>query len=173
VVDKSSGVISSVGVDFVDTTRVVDAGVTVDTAVGEEGDVDIVVGAGGDTGVDAVSSEVISSSGCAVDISTVVETSIEVDIVDFDDGVDVVGVEGGVELVGVPWEVAVEIDESNSSRVISAVVSDSGLSAVSSIDIVADTFSSFLSWAALSVSSKATSASLDPVMKLTSLSHSS
>jgi len=57
--------------------------------------------------------------------------------------------------------------------VISAVVSDSGLSAVSSIDIVADTFSSFLSWAALSVSSKATSASLDPVMKLTSLSHSS
>ena len=115
MVDKSSGVISSVGVDFVDTTRVVDAGVTVDTVVGEEGDVDIVVGAGGDTGVDAVSSKVISSSGCAFDISTVVETSIEVDIVDFDDGVDVVGVEGGVELVEIPWEVAVEIDESNSS----------------------------------------------------------
>ena len=173
MVDKSSGVISSVGVDLVDTTRAVDAGVTVDTVVGEEGDVDIVVGAGGDTGVDAVSSEVISSSGCAVDISSVVETSLEVDIVDFDDGVDVVGVEGGVELVEIPCEVAVEIDEFNSSRVISAVVSDSGLSAVSSLDIVADTFSSFLSWAALSVSFKATSASLDPVMKLTSLSHSS
>ena len=118
--------ISSVGVDFVDTTTVVDTGVTgVDTVVGEESDVDIVVGAGGDTGVDAVSSEVISSSGCAVDISTVVETSLEVDIVDFDDGVDVVGVEVGAELVGVPWEVAVVLDESNSTGVISAVVSDS------------------------------------------------
>jgi len=167
-------VISSVGVDFVDTTTVVDTGVTgVDTVVGEESDVDIVVGAGGDTGVDAVSSEVISSSGCAVDISTVVETSIEVAIVVFDDGVDVVGVEGGVELVGVPWEVAVVLDESNSTRVVSAVVSDSGLFAVSSLDIVADTFSSFLSWATPSVSSEASSASLDPVMKLTSLSHSS
>jgi len=127
VVDESSGVISSVGVDFVDNTRVVDTGVTVDTVVGEESDVDIVVGAGGDTGVDAVSSEVISSSGCAVDISTVVETSIEVDIVDFDDGVDVVGGEGGVELVEVPWGVAVELDELDSTRVISVIVSDSGL----------------------------------------------
>jgi len=125
VVDKSSGVISSVGVDFVDTTRVVDAGVTVDTVVGEEGDVDIVVGAGGDTGVDAVSSEVISSSGCAVDISTVVETSLEVDIVDLDNGVDVEGGEGGVELVGVPFEVAIELDELDSTTVISAIVSDS------------------------------------------------
>ena len=118
--------ISSVGVDFVDTTTVVDTGVTgVDTVVGEESDVDIVVGAGGDTGVDAVSSEVISSSGCAVDISTVVETSIGVAIVVFDDGVDVVGVEVGAELVGVPREVAVVLDESNSTGVISAVVSDS------------------------------------------------
>jgi len=83
------------------------------------------VGVGGDTGVEAVSSEVISSSSCAVDISTVVETSLEVDIVDFDDGVDVVGVEVGAELVGVPWEVAVVLDESNSTGVISAVVSDS------------------------------------------------
>ena len=114
-VDESSGVISSVGVAFVDTTRVVDTGVTLDTAVGEEGDVDIVVGAGGDTGVDAVSSEVLSISGCAVDISTVVETSIEVAIVDFDDGVDVLVVEGGVELVGVPWEVVVVLDASNSA----------------------------------------------------------
>jgi len=113
VVDESSE--SSVGVDFVDTTRVVDTGVTVDTAVGGEGDVDIVVGAGGDTGVDAVSSEVLSISGCAVDISTVVETSIEVAIVDFDDGVDVLVVEGGVELVGVPWEVVVVLDASNSA----------------------------------------------------------
>ena len=113
--------ISSVGVDFADTTTVVDTGVTgVDTVVGEEGDVDIVVGAGDDTGVDAVPSEVISSSGCAVDVS-----SLEVDIVDFDDGVDVVGVEVGAELVGVPWEVAVELDELDSTRVISAVVSDS------------------------------------------------
>jgi len=170
-VDESSE--SSVSIDFVDPIRVVDTGVTVDTVVGEEVDVDIVAGAGGDTGVDAVSSEVISSSGCAVDISTVVETSIEVAIVVFDDGVDVVGVEGGVELVGVPWEVAVVLDESNSTRVVSAVVSDSGLFAVSSLDIVADTFSSFLSWATPSVSSEVTSASLDPVMKLTSLSHSS
>jgi len=146
-------VTSSVGVDFVDTIRVVDTGVTVDTAVGEEVDVDIVAGAGDDTGVDAVSSEVISSSGSAVDISTVVETSIEVDIVDFDDGVDVEGGEGGLELMGVPWEVAVELDELNSTRVISAIVSDSGLFdvsdsglfAVSSLDIVSDTFSSLLS----------------------------
>ena len=129
VVDESSE--SSVGVDFVDTTRVVDTGVTVDTVVGEEGDVDIVVGAGDDTGVDAVSSEVISSSGCAVDISTVVETSLEVDIVDLDDGVNVEGGEGGVELVGVPCEVAVELDELDSTRVISAIVSDSGLFVVS------------------------------------------
>jgi len=166
-------VISSVGVDFVDTTTVVDTGVTgVDTVVGEEGDVDIVVGAGDDTGVDAVPSEVISSSGCAVDVS-----SLEVDIMDFDDGVDVEGGEGGVELVGVPCE----LDELDSARVISAivsdsglfVVSDSGLFAVSSLDIVSDTFSSFLSWATPSVSSEVTSASLDPVMKLTSLSHSS
>jgi len=114
-VDESSGVISSVGVAFVDTTRVVDTGVTLDTAVGEEGDVDIVVGAGGDTGVDAVSSEVLSISGCAVDISTVVETSIEVAIVDFDDGVDVLVVEGGVELMGVTWEVVVVLDASNSA----------------------------------------------------------
>jgi len=166
-------VISSVGVDFVDTTTVVDTGVTgVDTVVGEEGNVDIVVGAGDDTGVDAVPSEVISSSGCAVDVS-----SLEVDIMDFDDGVDVEGGEGGVELVGVPCE----LDELDSARVISAivsdsglfVVSDSGLFAVSSLDIVSDTFSSFLSWATPSVSSEVTSASLDPVMKLTSLSHSS
>jgi len=174
VVDESSGVISSVGVDFVDTTTVVDTGVTgVDTVGGEESDVDFVAGAGGDTGVDAVSSEVISSSGCAVDISTVVETSLEVDIVDLDDGVDVEGGEGGVGLVGVPWEVAVELDELDSTRVISAVVSNSGLVAVSSLDIVSDTFSSFLSWATPFVSSEVTSASLDPVMKLTSLSHSS
>jgi len=145
-VDDSSGAISSVGVDFVDTTTIVDTGVTgVDTVVGEESDVDIVAGAGGDTGVDTESSEVISSSGCAVDISTVVETSIEVDIVDLDDGVDVEGGEGGVGLVGVPWEVAVELDELDSTRVISAVVSNSGLVAVSSLDIVSDTFSSFLS----------------------------
>ena len=118
--------ISSVGVDFVDTTTVVDTGVTgVDTVVGEEGDVDIVVGAGDDTGVDAVPSEVISSSGCAVDISTVVETSLEVDIVDLDDGVNVEGGEGGVELVGVPFEVAIELDELDSTTVISAIVSDS------------------------------------------------
>jgi len=138
----------TVGVDFVDTTTVVDTGVTgVDTVGGEESDVDFVAGAGGDTGVDAVSSEVISSSGCAVDVS-----SLEVDIVDFDDGVDVEGGEGGVELVGVPCEVAVELDELDSTRVISAivsdsglfVVSDSGLFAVSSLDIAADTFSSSL-----------------------------
>ena len=83
------------------------------------------MGVGGDTGVEAVSSEVISSSSCAVDISTVVETSLEVDIVDFDDGVDVEGGEGGVELVGVPFEVAIELDELDSTTVISAIVSDS------------------------------------------------